>query len=168
MKNISFRTMLLKGKDGATITSIEKISAEGGVMQMRINLSDGTHVDFPVNDVPDTELINQLIGIAISPLENEIDDIEDVFNVTIRVSDWDGEGPEFVALINQLFVSSQNEYEIVGFVPGETTEETVEIKRNAGLIVYGKSGTNTLTFYTYGKKPTGSITLIIRRVVRRE
>ena len=168
MKNISFRTMLLKGKDGATITSIEKLEAEGGVMKMRIHLSDGTHVDFDVNDVPDTDLINNLIDIALVPLQSDIDDIKDVFNVTIRVSDWDGEGPDYEALIAQPFVSGQNEYEIVGFVPGGTTEATVEIKRNAGLIVYGESGTNTLTFYAYGKKPTGNITLIIRRIVRRE
>lgn len=60
--SIAFRTLLVKGKDGATITSIDKISAEGGVMKMRITLSDGDTVDFDVNDTPDEEVIKQWIA----------------------------------------------------------------------------------------------------------
>ena len=60
--DIAFRTIMTKGKDGATITSIDKISAEGGVMKMRITLSDGETVDFDVNDTPDEEVIKQWIA----------------------------------------------------------------------------------------------------------
>ena len=62
MNNIAFRTLMMKGKDGATITSIDKISAEGGVMKMRITMSDGDTVDFDVNDTPDEEVIKQWIA----------------------------------------------------------------------------------------------------------
>lgn len=62
MNNIAFRTLMTKGKDGATITSIDKISAEGGVMKMRITMSDGETVDFDVNDTPDEEVIKQWIA----------------------------------------------------------------------------------------------------------
>ena len=62
MNNIAFRTLMTKGKDGATITSIDKISAEGGVMKMRITMSDGDTVDFDVNDTPDEEVIKQWIA----------------------------------------------------------------------------------------------------------
>lgn len=60
--SIAFRTLLVKGKDGATISSIDKISAEGGVMKMRITMSDGDHIDFDVNDTPDEEVIKQWIA----------------------------------------------------------------------------------------------------------
>lgn len=62
MNNIAFRTLMTKGKDGATITRIDKISAEGGVMKMRITMSDGETVDFDVNDTPDEEVIKQWIA----------------------------------------------------------------------------------------------------------
>lgn len=62
MNNIAFRILMTKGKDGATITSIDKISAEGGVMKMRITMSDGETVDFDVNDTPDEEVIKQWIA----------------------------------------------------------------------------------------------------------
>ncbi len=61
MKDITFRSVMLKGQDGDTISGIEKIEAEGGVMKMRITLSSGATVDFDVEDVPDQEVVDQWI-----------------------------------------------------------------------------------------------------------
>ena len=165
MKNVNFRTLMLKGKDGATINSIEKLEAEGGVMKMRIHLSDGTHVDFDVNDVPDTDLINNLIGIAIEPINEEIDKLETVFPILILPSDWSGSGPEYTATITKSGVTGNDEFEIIGFAPGNDTAASAEIKKNLGYIVYGRAGTDMLTFYAYGKKPSVSMTIRLRKVV---
>ena len=63
-KNLFFKTLMLKGEAGGTITSIEKIGAQGGVYVFRIHLSDGSHEDFEVDEVVDNEIVNQLIDAA--------------------------------------------------------------------------------------------------------
>lgn len=55
MNNIVFRTIMLKGEQGGTIESIEKIAETGSKDILRINLSDGGYVDFEVNNTVDEE-----------------------------------------------------------------------------------------------------------------
>lgn len=63
-KNLFFKTLMLKGEAGGTITSIEKIGAQGGVYIFRIHLSDGSHEDFEVDETVDADIVNQLIAAA--------------------------------------------------------------------------------------------------------
>lgn len=164
MKDIVFRTVMLKGEKGATIESIEKISAEGGVMQMRINLSDGTSQVFPVNDVPDTELINDLIEAAVSGMASTVDDLATTIRATLLASEWSDSSP-YTLTISESGVTIQDNYEIVGFDPSGTAEENYNIKEALGFITYGYTGAGTITFYAVENKPTVDIPIILRKVV---
>lgn len=157
MKDILFKTVMLKGEAGATITSIEKISAEGGVMQMRIHLSDNTSVDFPVNDVPDTELINQLIDAAIAPLET-------IIRNTLSVASWSDNSP-YTYNITVSGVTDQDNFEIVGFDPTDSADTNNAIKEALGYITYGTTSTNTITLIAFSNKPAVDIPIVLRKVV---
>lgn len=63
-KNIFFKTLMLKGEAGGTITSIEKIGVSGGAYVFRIHLSDGSSEDFEVNETVDTDIVESLITAA--------------------------------------------------------------------------------------------------------
>ena len=61
MNNLLFKTIMLKGEAGATITSIEKIGGTGSYDTMRIYLSDGTYVDFEVLNTVDEDKVKLII-----------------------------------------------------------------------------------------------------------
>lgn len=62
--NIFFKTLMLKGEAGGTITKIEKVGVSGGAYQFRIYLSDGSTEDFEVNEIADNEVIDSRITLA--------------------------------------------------------------------------------------------------------
>ena len=153
MKDIFFKTLMLKGESGGTITSIEKISAEGGVMQMRMTLSDGQVIDFPVNDIPDTDLINNLISEALKLVKN-----------TILASGWSSSAP-YTYDLEVEGVTDQDDYEIIGFEPTGTAETDSAIKEALAYITYGTTSENTITLVAVDNKPTVNIPIVIRKVV---
>lgn len=61
MKDILFRTLMLKGDRGGTIVSIEKIGSQGSTDFMRINLDDGTYCDFEVLNTLDDDHVKSII-----------------------------------------------------------------------------------------------------------
>ena len=171
-KDILFKTIMLKGEAGGTITSIEKISAEGGVMQMRIYLSDGSEVDFPVNDVPDTEAINQLIDAAITTYNNDVvqgisDTVEDLTTIvrsTLLAGGWSISAP-YSYTLTVSGVTAQDNYEVVGFDPTGTAADDKAIKEALGFITYGTTGAGTITFIAVEDKPLVDIPIVLRKVV---
>lgn len=167
MKNILFKTLMLKGEAGATITSIEKISASEGVMQMRINLSDGSSVDFPVNDVIDTEAVNQLIEIGIRNIEDTVDDLTHIVKETVYADSWTGAGPYQNVIAVTTGVSPLMDFEILGFTPTGDAETDESIKSALGLITYGNTGNNMITLIATKTKPTVNIPIVLRQVVDR-
>lgn len=81
MQNIAFRTLMLKGEQGATIVRIERIAIEGANDVMRIYLSDGTTVDFEVQNTLDDDHVksiiaevtdNALSGTSEDPVQNKV------------------------------------------------------------------------------------------------
>ena len=163
MKNIVFRTIMLKGEAGGTITSIEKISASGGVMQMRMHLSDGSEVDFPVNDVPDTELINELIDIALQPVEDHIDEITTPLTFTLAAANWSAQAPYTQTVIAE-GVQSGDTYEIIGFTPTLNDTTNAAVKEALGFITYGSTSNDSMTFVAVNDKPEIDIPIVLRRV----
>lgn len=163
MRDVTFKTLMLKGEAGGTITSIEKISAEGGVMQMRIHLSDGDTIDFPVNDVPDTDLINNLIEIALQPIEDHIDEITTPLTVTLAAANWTGEAPYIQTVIVE-GVQDGDTYEIIGFTPTLDDTNNAAVKESLGFITYGLTDTNSMLFVAVEDKPEVDIPLVLRRV----
>lgn len=163
MRDVYFKTLMLKGEAGGTITSIEKISAEGGVMQMRIHLSDGDSIDFPVNDVPDTDLINNLIETALQPIEDHIDEITTPLNVTLAAANWTGEAPYIQTVIVE-GVQDGDTYEIIGFTPSLDDTNNAAVKESLGFITYGLTDTNSMLFVAVEDKPEVDIPLVLRRV----
>lgn len=157
MKNIVFRTILLKGEAGTSIDSIEKIETVGGVMQMRIHFSDGTSTDFPVNDVPDTNLINQLIAA-------QTNDLKTVIRETILTSGWSNNAP-YSYTINALGVLSSDNFEVVGYDPTDSADTNNAIKEALGNITYGITSTDTITLIAYNNKPSVDIPIVLRKVV---
>lgn len=153
MKDIFFKTVMLKGEAGGTITSIEKISAEGGVMQMRMTLSDGQVIDFPVNDVPDTDLIESVIKEALALIED-----------TLLANGWSSSAPYTYNLTVE-GVTDQDDYEILGFTPTEDPDDNNSIKEALSYITYGVTSADTITFYAVENKPTIDIPIILRKVV---
>ena len=89
MKNLTFRTVMLKGEPGNSIKQIDKISASGGVMQMRITQTDGTTVDFPVNDVPDENLIHNIVALDTQDIRNELAEVTTLISITLLANAWD-------------------------------------------------------------------------------
>lgn len=61
-KDILTRLVMLKGESGAVIESIEILSSSGATDIMRITLSDGSTVDFPVTNTLDDDHIKDVIG----------------------------------------------------------------------------------------------------------
>lgn len=61
-KDLYFKTMMLKGEQGGTIVSIEKIGEQGSTDYMRINLSDGSNVDFEVLNTLDDNHVRGIIA----------------------------------------------------------------------------------------------------------
>lgn len=61
-RDLYFRTMMLKGEQGGTIVSIEKIGEQGSTDYMRINLSDGSYVDFEVLNTLDDNHVRGIIA----------------------------------------------------------------------------------------------------------
>ena len=163
MRDVFFKTLMLKGEAGGTITSIEKISAEGGVMQMRIHLSDGDTIDFPVNDVPDTDLINNLIDIALQPIEEHIDAITTPISVLLEAANWTGEAPYIQTVIVE-GVQDGDTYEIIGFTPTLDDTNNAAVKESLGFITYGLTDTNSMLFVAVEDKPEVDIPLVLRRV----
>lgn len=153
MKDIVFKTVMLKGESGGTIESIEKISAEGGVMQMRMTLSDGRVIDFPVTDVPDTDLIESVIKEALALVKE-----------TLLVNGWSSSAPYTYNLTVE-GVTDQDDYEILGFTPTEDPDDNNLIKEALNYITYGVTSENTITFYAVENKPTIDIPIILRKVV---
>jgi hypothetical protein len=155
---------MLKGEAGGTITSIEKISAEGGVMQMRIHLSDGDSIDFPVNDVPDTDLINNLIETALQPIEARIDEITTPpLNVTLAAANWTGAAPYIQTVIVE-GVQDGDTYEIIGFTPSLDDTINAAVKESLGFITYGLTDNNSMLFVAVNDKPEVDIPIVLRRV----
>lgn len=98
-KNLFFKTLMLKGEAGGTITSIEKIASQGGAYVFRIHLSDGSYEDFSVNEVVDNEIVNQLIDAAapgiVSQAVTQADaDLESAINRIFPV------GSVFITTVN--------------------------------------------------------------------
>lgn len=153
MKDIVFKTIMLKGERGGTITSIEKLEAEGGVMLMRMTLSDGTVIDFPVNDVPDTDLINNLISEALK-----------LVKATVSSSGWSSSAP-YTYTLEVDGITAQDDYEIIGFEPTGTASTNKAIKDALAYITYGTTGTNTITLVAVDEKPTVDIPIVLRKVV---
>lgn len=77
MKNLFIKTLMLKGEAGGTITKIEKIGVEGGSYVFRIHLSDGSTEDFEVDEVIDTEIVEQLIAAATPSIISQVADQTD-------------------------------------------------------------------------------------------
>lgn len=163
MNGVTFKTLMLKGEAGGTITSIEKISAEGGVMQMRIHLSDGDTIDFPVNDVPDTDLINNLIDTALQPIEDHIDEITTTLEVTLAAADWTGEAP-YIQTVLVEGVQDGDEYEIVGFTPTLNDTQNAAVRESLGYITYGLTDNNQMLFVAVNDKPEVDIPIVLRRI----
>lgn len=164
MKDIVFKTIMLKGESGGTIESIEKISAEGGVMQMRMHLSDGSDIDFPVNDVPDTDLINNLIELGIADLEASVDGLTTIIKETLSASGWSGSAP-YTYTLSVEGATVYDDYEILGFTPTNSPETNKLIKEALAFITYGVTSANTITFYAVEDKPTINIPIVLRKVV---
>lgn len=164
MKDIFFKTLMLKGESGSTITSIEKISAEGGVMQMRMTLSDGQVIDFPVNDVPDTDLINNLIELGIVDLETAVEGLTTVISETLSASGWSSTAPYTYELTVE-GVTVSDDYEIIGFTPTNSAATNALIKEALGYITYGVTSTDTITFYAVEDKPETNIPIVLRRII---
>ena len=61
MKDVLFRTLMLKGEQGGTIVSIEKIGSQGSTDFMRITLDDGSHVDFEVLNTLDDDHVKSIV-----------------------------------------------------------------------------------------------------------
>ena len=165
MKDVLFRTLMLKGQAGGTIKSIEKIDAEGGVMQMRMTLSDGETIDFPVNDVPDENLINNLIEIALAPVESTLEDLTDVIETTLSAGNWTSSAP-YTYTLSAEGVTAADNYEIVGFTPTASADTNKYIKEALGFITYGETSANTITFYAVEDKPLYNIPIVLRKVVK--
>ena len=157
MNNILFRTLMLKGEAGATITSIEKLETSGGVMQMRIHLSDNTFVDFPVNDVPDEDLINQLIAA-------QTNDLKTVIRETLLSSGWSSSAP-YSYTMNAAGVLPSDNFEIVGYDPTDSADTNNAIKEALGYITYGTTSADTITLIAYNNKPLVDIPIVLRKVV---
>lgn len=153
MRDIFFKTLMLKGEAGGTITSIDKLEAEGGAWIMRVTLSDGSTVDFPVNDVPDTELINSIIEDALKLVKE-----------TISASGWSSSAP-YTYDLEVEGVTDQDDYEIIGFEPTGTAETDSAIKEALAYITYGTTSENTITLVAVDDKPTVDIPIVIRKVV---
>lgn len=62
MKDIVIRTIMLKGEQGGTIVSIDKIAETGSKDILRITLDDGSTVDFDVNNVVDEDKMLVIIN----------------------------------------------------------------------------------------------------------
>lgn len=60
-KDILTRLVMLKGESGSVIESIEILSSSGATDIMRITLSDGSTVDFPVTNTLDDDHIKQVL-----------------------------------------------------------------------------------------------------------
>lgn len=153
MKDIVFKTLMLKGEAGATIISIDKLEAEGGSWIMRVTLSDGSTVDFPVTDVPDTDLIESVIKEALALVE-----------ATLLVNGWSSSAPYTYTLTVE-GVTDQDDYEILGFTPTEDPDDNNSIKEALSYITYGVTSADTITFYAVENKPTIDIPIILRKVV---
>lgn len=61
-KDILFKTLMLKGEQGGTIVSIEKIGSQGSTDYMRITLDDGSTVDFEVLNTLDDDHVRGIIA----------------------------------------------------------------------------------------------------------
>lgn len=151
-KDIFFKTLMLKGEAGGTITSIDKLEAEGGSWIMRVTLSDGSEVDFPVNDAPDAELIKSVIDEALK-----------VIKTTVSSSGWSNTAP-YTYTIEAEGVTSLDDYEIIGFIPTNDPATNQSIRDALALITYGTTGTDEITLVATVEKPTVNIPLVLRRV----
>jgi hypothetical protein len=167
MKNVVFKTLMLKGEAGGTITSIEKRAASGGVMIMRMYLSDGTHVDFEVNDEPDQDLIDNRIEVKTADMRTAVEGLTTVYRVTLGRNNWveTGAGDRFVNTVTIQGVKSTDNLEIVGFTPTESSVSNEALKTELGYITYGVTGHNEVAFVAQTTKPTLNIPIVLRKVV---
>lgn len=151
-KDIYFKTLMLKGEAGGTITSIDKVEAEGGSWIMRVTLSDGSTYDFPVNDVPDVELINSVIEAALKVIET-----------TVTSSGWSSSAP-YTYTIEAEGVTAQDDYEIIGFTPTSNASTNKAIREALANITYGTTGADTITLVAVDNKPSVNIPIVLRKV----
>ena len=165
--NISFRTIMLKGQAGETIESIEKISASGGVMYMRIHLSDGSHVDFEVNDVPDQNLIDNRIDVKTADIRETVTELSTIYTVTLRRADWvaTADNARYVNTVTIQGLTKQDNLEIVGYVPTDNYLSNEALKKEVGYITYGVTGHNEAAFVCASDCPTLNLPLVLRKVV---
>lgn len=167
MKNVVFKTLMLKGEAGGTITRIDKISASGGVMKMRITLSDGSTVDFDVNDVPDQNLIDNRIEVKTADMRTAVEGLTTVYRVTLGRNNWvdTGSGSRFVNTVTIQGVNSTDNLEIVGFEPTDSSVSNEALKTELGYITYGVTGHNEVAFVCASQCPTLNIPIILRKVI---
>lgn len=100
-----------------------------------------------------------LIGTTISVTNP----VQPVFYATVTSSGWSNEEN---AVTVQGITSTDN-VEIVGFNPtGLTPSVAADVKDALGLITYGDTSTDTITFYALsGTVPTVDIPIILRKLV---
>ena len=161
MKNLTFRTIMLKGAPGNSIKQIDKISASGGVMQMRITLTDDTTVDFPVNDVPDENLIHNIVALDTQDIRAELAEVTTLISITLLANNWNDY--EYTAAITG--VTADDNYEIIGFTPTNDIDLDMQIKEQLGYIVYGVCGAGEITFIAGDDVPDVDLPIILRKVV---
>ena len=163
--NIAFRTIMLKGEAGNSIESIEKLSASGGVMQMRITFTDGSVYDFPVNDAPDEDLIHNIVSEDTQDIRDEIDEITTVKEITLAAANWSAVAP-YTNQITVEGVAEGDDYEIVGFTPTLNDTTNANVKEALGYITYGLVSDNQMLFVACTDKPLVNLPLVLRKIVK--
>ena len=164
MKNVTLRTIMLKGEAGNSIESIEKIGAEGGVMQMRITFTDGTTHDFPVNDVPDENLIHNIVAEDTQDIRDELEEMTTLKSITLLASNWTGAAPyNYQVAISG--IEEGDNYEIIGFEPTNNDNLNASIRESLGYITYGLCSDGEMLFVAVETKPFVDLPIILRKVV---
>lgn len=108
---------------------------------------------------------NKLIDLnALSTFKTYMEDlIPSVFYATVPANGWSGTSN---AVTVQGITATDN-IEIVGFNPsGLTPSVAADVKDALGLITYGDTSANTITFYALsGTVPSVDIPIILRKLV---
>lgn len=166
--SLSFNTFNPTSEKSASFVTFVQSDNVTDFFNMNITYNDGQSQSGGYADVIscDFDTTNNKIVLRDDCLVKQaINNGGSTIQSTLTSSNWTGSSGVYTNTVTISGITASDNFEIVGFVPSSTPSDNYDIKQALGMITYGQTSTNSITFYVIGDSaPTVNITVILRKV----
>lgn len=116
-----------------------------------------------MNQLAIKDEVYEVVDAAARESIESINEKFDVFSVTLDAESWSESAP-YTYEYTKNGVTSDDDYEIIGFIPTNDDEDNEAIREALGYITYGTTSSNTITFVACTDVPTVDLPIVLRKV----